>query len=114
MKWFLSAFVAVSLMLGAQAAMAGAGHYHGPVSKEQAGKIAVNIVQNMTKQGSLPTSWAGTSMGSLERTPLNGNLVWRAEFFNAEEPVAEKRKVIVFLTLTGAFIKAEYAEYAAK
>lgn len=109
MKWILNAFVAVFLVLGAHNAMAGAGHYHGPMNEQQAGKIAQSIVRNMAEQGSLPTSWGQTPLGSLEKKSLGGNMVWLAEFTNADEANAKKRKMNVYLTLTGGFIKAEYA-----
>lgn len=109
MKWILSAFVAVFLILGTHNAMAGAGHYHGPVSEQQASKIATSIVHNMAKQGNLPSSWGQTDMASLGKTTLDGNMVWQAKFSNAKETNAEKRKMNVYLTLTGGFIKAEYA-----
>jgi hypothetical protein len=109
MKWILNAFVAVFLVLGAHNANAGAGHYHGPVNEHQASKIAESIVHNMARQGSLPTSWGQTPIGSLGKTSLDGNTVWQARFSNAEETNAEKRKMNVYLSLTGGFIKAEYA-----
>lgn len=109
MKWIQSAFIALSLALGTQNAMAGAGHYHGPVSEAQAGQTAESVVRNMAKQGNLSDSWGVTSLTSLSRASMGGNMVWKAEFANPNESVPERRKLNVYLTLTGGFIKADYA-----
>ena len=109
MKWIQSAFIALFLAFGAQSALAGSGHYHGPVSEEQAGQIAQSVVRNLAGRGDLPDSWSGKSPSSLSRTSLGGNMVWQAEFSNAKETNPERRKLNVFLSLTGGFIKADYA-----
>ena len=109
MKWFTRVFFALFLAFGAQTASAGSGHYHGPVTEAQAGQIAQNIVRNLTTKGSLSESWGNTSLSSLGKTSLDGNMVWRAEFSNAAETAPERRKLNVFLTLTGGFIKADFA-----
>ncbi|MEG3618719.1 DUF6488 family protein [Magnetovibrio sp. PR-2] len=109
MKWIQSVIMALFLAFGAQSAMAGAGHYHGPMSEAQAGQLAERVVSNMAQRGNLSTSWGGTSLDSLGKTTLDGNMVWRAVFSNAEEAAPEKRKLNVYLTLTGGFIKADYA-----
>ena len=83
MKWFTRVFFALFLAFGAQTASAGSGHYHGPVTEAQAGQIAQNIVRNLTTKGSLSS--------------------------NAAETAPERRKLNVFLTLTGGFIKADFA-----
>lgn len=110
MKWIRTALVALSLVFGAHGAMAGAGHHHGPVSETQAGKIAENIVQDMARRGDLSTSWAKLSANGLEKTSLDGNMVWKAVFSNDQEPSPEKRNLNVYMNLTGGLIKTDYAK----
>ena len=109
MKWFKAALIGFVLMFNTYSAMAGSGHSHGPVTKQQAGQIAENIVQNMVKQNGLASSWAQTSLSSLEQGSLDGNVTWKAAFTNDQETVIEKQKLNVYLTLTGGFIGAEYS-----
>lgn len=109
MKWFTRVFFALFLAFGAQTASAGSGHYHGPVTDAQAGQIAQNVVSNLAAKGSLANSWSNTSLNSLSKTSLDGNMVWRAEFSNAAETAPERRKLNIYLTLTGGFIKADFA-----
>lgn len=108
MKIFARILVGCFLALGALEATAGSGHYHGPVSQEQAEATAENIVNNMVKQKSLSQSWEGRPVRSLERVKLGGDLVWRAMFSNDQVKVPSEQTLNVFLTLTGGFIRANY------
>ena len=109
MKWIQMVLVAFFLALGTNNAVAGAGHYHGPVSAQQAGNMAQSVVSNMASKGSLAPTWATASRTGLDRTDMNGNLVWRATYANNKETDPAKRNLHVYLTLTGQFIKADYA-----
>ncbi|MBF0589451.1 MAG: hypothetical protein HQL53_09995 [Magnetococcales bacterium] len=109
MKWFQMAIVAFVLVVGANHTMAGGGHYHGPVSQQRVGDISQNLVNNMARKGDLASSWTTASRTSLDRTTIDGNLVWKAVFANEQESDPSRRNLHVFLTLTGGFIKAKYA-----
>ncbi|HIJ84286.1 MAG: hypothetical protein HW380_2919 [Magnetococcales bacterium] len=110
MKWMQTALVVFSLVFGVNGAMAGSGHHHGPVTEPQVGKIAENIVQDMARRGNLSTSWANRSATGLEKTSLDGNVVWKAVFSNDKEPSPEKRNLNVYINLTGGLIKTDHAK----
>ena len=109
MKSIQMVLVAFFLALGTNNAVAGGGHYHGPVSELQAGSVAQNVVNNMARQGNLAPTWATVQPSSLDKTTLDGNMVWRAAFANDQETDPSKRNLHAYLTLTGGFIKADYA-----
>lgn len=109
MKCLKAILVAFVLVFNVNAAVAGSGHHHGPVTKQQAGYLSENIVQNMALQGELSSHWVQASPSSLDKVSLEGNRVWRAVFTNDQETTPEKRKLTVYLTLTGGFLKADYS-----
>lgn len=108
MQWIKAIFISFFLMFNAVDATAGGGHYHGPVSKEQAERTAKNVVSSLVRQNNLDQSWAQSPMKSIERIKLKGDLVWRAIFANKLITTPGEQNLNVFLTLTGGFITANY------
>lgn len=107
-------FIGVFLMLIAGNAIAGGNHYHGPIGDKQAGYTAESVVRNLVSQKELEQSWAQSSIKSIKKTKLKGDIVWRAMFTNDQITTPGKKNLNVFLTLTGGFIKAGYSDGSLK
>lgn len=86
----------------------GHGHSHGPVNKETAHSKATRIVANFIKQKTLDKSWSGTTVSSSEKKKFNGKEEWVVSFVNDKAVDVEKRKLYIFLTLSGDYIAANY------
>ena len=104
----------LSLTLGlfSMTAMAGGGHDHGhghshePVNQTTANSKATKIVASFIKQKTLDKSWAGTTVNSSEKKTFNGKQEWVVSFVNEKVTDVKKRKLYVFLTLSGDYIAA--------
>ena len=106
----------LSLILGlfSMTAMAGGGHNHGHghshelVNQKTANSKATKIVASFIKQKTLDKSWAGTTVSSSEKKTFNGKQEWVVSFVNEKVTDVNKRKLYVFLTLSGDYIAANY------
>lgn len=108
MKFIKAIFVSLCLTFSATSAFAGSGHAHGPIDQYAAQAKAERTVSNMVKRKVLDNSWQGLPMASIERTKRRGDLIWLARFDNEQVADRSKRKLFVYLTLTGGFITANY------
>ena len=86
----------------------GHGHSHEPVNQATANSKATKIIANFIKQKVLNKSWAGTTVSSSEKKIFNGEQEWVVSFINKKVEDAKKRKLYVFLTLSGDYIAANY------
>ena len=106
----------LSLMLGlfSMTAVAGGGHDHGhghshaPVDQATANSKAIKIIASFIKQKTLDKSWKDTTVTSSEKKMFNGQQEWVVNFVNEKVADAKKRKLYVFLTLSGDYIAANY------
>ncbi|MCW8901502.1 MAG: DUF6488 family protein [Gammaproteobacteria bacterium] len=102
----------LTLGLFSMIAIAGSGHDHGhshePVNQENASSIATKIVANFIKQKTLDKSWESTTVSSSEKKMFNGKQEWVVSFENEKVTDAKKRKLYIFLTLSGDYIAANY------
>ena len=101
-----------TLALVSTLAIAGGGHGHGhshePVNQATANSKATRIISNFIKQKTLNKSWAGTTVSSSEKKTFNGKQEWVVSFVNEKVEDTKKRKLYVFLTLSGDYIAANY------
>lgn len=104
--------LSLSLTLFSMVAIAGSGHGHGhshePVNKTTANSKATKIVASFIKQKTLDKSWAGTTVNSSEKKTFDGRQEWVVSFVNEKVTDVKKRKLYVFLTLSGDYIAANY------
>ena len=95
-------------------AVAGSGHSHGhghshePVNQSTANAKAAKIVKNFIKQNTIDKSWASASLSSSEKKLFNGKQEWVVTFDNNKMADTKKRKLYIFLTLSGNYIAANY------
>ena len=106
--------LAFTLGLFSIAAIAGGGHDHGhghshsPVNQVTANSKATKIIASFIKQKTLDNSWASTTVSSSEKKMFNGRQEWVVSFVNETVADAKKRKLYIFLTLSGDYIAANY------
>lgn len=106
--------LSLTLALFSMAAIAGGGHEHGhghshePVNQITANSKATKIVASFIKQKILDNSWAGTAVNSSEKKTFNGKQEWVVSFANEKVTDVKKRKLYIFLTLSGDYIAANY------
>lgn len=104
----------LTLGLFSMMAIAGGGHDHGhghghePVNQATANLKATKIIASFIKQKTLDKSWAGTTVSSSEKKMFNGSQEWVVSFINEKVADTKKRKLYVFLTLSGDYIAANY------
>ena len=112
MMKFKAILLSLTLGLFSITAVAGSGHDHGhghsPVDQATANSKATKIVASFIKQKTLDKSWTGTTVSSSEKKMFNGQQEWVVSFVNEKVADAEKRKLYVFLTLSGDYIAANY------
>lgn len=101
-----------TLGLFSMMAIAGGGHNHGhshsPVNQATANSKATKIITSFIKKKTLDKSWASTAVSSSEKKTFNGKEEWVVSFINEKVADAKKRKLYVFLTLSGDYIAANY------
>jgi len=103
-----------TLGLFSMMAVAGGGHNHGhgyshsPVNQKAANAIATKVFESFIKQKKLDESWASIAISSSEKKTFNGRQEWVVSFVNEKVTDAKKRKLYVFLTLSGDYIAANY------
>ena len=86
----------------------GHGHSHSPVDQATANSKATKIIASFIKQKTLEKSWAPSIVISSEKKTFNGKQEWVVSFVNKKVTDAKKRKLYVFLTLSGDYIAANY------
>ena len=86
----------------------GHGHSHSPVNQATANSKATKIIASFIKQKTLDKSWASTTVSSSEKKSFNGKEEWVVSFVNEKADDTEKRKLYVFLTLSGDYVAANY------
>ena len=104
--------LSLTLCLLSVTAIAGGGHDHGhshePVNQATANSKATKIIASFIKQKKLDKSWAGSAVNASEKKTFNGKQEWVVSFVNKKVTDAKKRKLYVFLTLSGDYIAANY------
>lgn len=102
------------LCLFSGSVMSGTGHDHGhahshePVSQDIAEQNASRIVNTLIKKGIIEKSWSGIAVDTAEKRKFDGKQEWVVSYKNEAASDPEKRKLYVFLTLTGNYIAANY------
>lgn len=86
----------------------GHGHSHKPVDQATANSKATKIIAGFIKQKKLDKSWADTKVNSSEQKTFNARREWVVSFVNEKITDAKKRKLYVFLTLSGDYIATNY------
>lgn len=111
---FKTLLLSFTLGLFSLTAIAGGGHDHGnghshsPVDKMTAKAKANKIIASFVKQKTIGKSWASASTHSIEKKTFNGKQEWVVTFVNKDITDSDKRKLYVFLTLSGDYIAANY------
>jgi len=104
----------LTLGLFSVTAIAGGGHDHGhghshePVDQTTANSKATKIIASFIKQKKLDKSWAGITVNASEKKMFHGKQEWVVSFVNKKVTDAKKRKLYVFLTLSGDYIATNY------
>ena len=111
---FKTLLLTFTLSLFSVAVIAGGGHDHGQghshsvVDQTTVNSNATKIITSLIKNNKLDKSWAGIAVNSSEKKIFNGRQEWVVSFVNNKVTDAKKRKLYVFLTLTGDYIAANY------
>ena len=99
---------AMSFILLSAPVLAGAGHDHAPISKEQAGKKAAKNLETLVKKGKIDKSWSGKPVNSIEKKTFSKGPEWVVTFKN--EGLADKAKhtLYMFYSLDGHYLATNY------
>lgn len=106
--------LSLTLSLFSMLAIAGGGHDHGhghshePVNQSAANTNATKILNSFVKQKTIDKSWTSASVSSSEKKLFNGKQEWVVSFLNEKIADTKKRKLYIFLTLSGNYIAANY------
>ena len=113
MKILATSLVLSSLFFGAPV-VAGTDHDHGhshaqaPVTKETAEKNAEKVVASFVVSGKIDKSWAPITASTSEKKEFSGRSEWVVIFINEKITDTAKKKLYVFLTLSGEYIAVNY------
>ncbi len=114
---FITLLFGAFLSLSAFSAVAGSGHDHDhghshshtPVTQEQIGLNAAEIVKALVKRSKLDESWKSIEATSIKKITVQGNPEWVVVFVNKKITDTDKQKLYVFLTLGGDYIAANHS-----
>ncbi|MDH5518308.1 MAG: DUF6488 family protein [Gammaproteobacteria bacterium] len=86
----------------------GHGHSHAPVDQATAKVMASKIITSFVKQKTIDESWLSVTDSTVEKKVFNGQQEWVVSFVNEKISDAKKRKLYVFLSLSGDYVAANY------
>jgi len=97
--------------------MAGGSHDHGhghshsaaPVDQATAQTKATTVVAGLVKRNKLAKSWASVAVNSANKKDFKGKKEWLITFVNNKVADKAKKKLYVFLTLSGDYIAANFS-----
>ena len=84
------------------------GHGHSPVDQATAEAMASKIIASFVKQKTIDNSWSVIPATSVDKKTFNEKQEWVVSFVNEKMPDLDKRKLYIFLTLSGDYIAANY------
>lgn len=84
------------------------GHSHSPVDQTVAKAKATEIIASFVKQKTIDKSWSSIPAKSVDKKKFDSRQEWVVSFENVKITKADKRKLYVFLTLSGDYIAANY------
>lgn len=90
----------------------GHGHSHGPVNitEEQAKSIATYRVADLIHAREIDASWKAVSAEAAEQIATDGKSEWAVAFLSEDPVKPEEAKLLVFLSLTGEFVRTDFSE----
>jgi hypothetical protein len=88
-------------------ALAGPGHSHDPITKEQAAAKAAKKRDQLVKAGKLDKSWGGVAVSGVEQKTYAKGPEWVVTFRNdAADPA--KRTLYIFYALDGHYLATNF------
>lgn len=110
----LSICLLILFSLSSTLAYGGEGHGHShepsePISKNEAGEKASDIVKNIVEKGKFPASWALLQPATIEQKTFKKGPEWVVTFDNPKIENKDKQTLYVFLSLTGHFLGANFS-----
>ena len=85
------------------------GHSHGPVSGEDAAKMAGTRLNKLANAGKIPASWKGINPSSTVKKQYSKGPEWVITFKNSKVKDVKKQTLYMFFTLDGIYIAANYS-----
>ena len=86
----------------------GHGHSHSPVNQVAAKEKATQIIASFVKKKTIGKSWSSIPAKTAEKKTFNDKQEWVVSFINEKVTDTKKRKLYIFLTLSGEYIAANY------
>jgi hypothetical protein len=86
----------------------GHGHSHSPVDQATAKTKASKIIASLVKQKTIDKSWTSIPVNAAEKKTFNGKQEWVVSYVNEKVADANKRKLYIFLTLSGDYVAANF------
>ena len=113
-KQLITLIMAAASLLFITPAISGSGHSHdgshshGPVSGEDATKMAATRLNNLVKAGKIPGSWSGLNAISTVKKEYSNGPEWVITFKNTKVNDVKKQTLYMFFTLDGQYIAANF------
>ncbi|MDH5446238.1 MAG: DUF6488 family protein [Gammaproteobacteria bacterium] len=109
MKKIILSIMFCGLMgLNSSAVLAGAGHSHGPISKEKAIIKAEKRLGRLVKKGKVDKSWKGIKANRAEKKTYNGKEEWLVTFKNPGLSDKSKQTLYMFFKIDGHYLATNY------
>ena len=91
---------------------AGGNHDHGikhpPVNQEVANTYALKVIDSLISRNRIDKSWEAISISATEKKTFDGRQEWVVSFVNENIADEDKKKLYVFLTLSGEYLAVNY------
>jgi len=84
-------------------------HAEPPVNQKTAEKKATNIIAQLINNKQLDESWVPITASSVKKVVFKGYQEWEVIFVNNKVADTTKRKIYVFLTLSGDHVAVNYS-----
>jgi len=85
------------------------GHSHGPISSEDAAKMAAIRVSKLASAGKIPASWTGIKANSVVKKQYSKGPEWVVTLKNQKVSDVKKQTLYMFFTLDGVYIATNYS-----
>lgn len=90
-------------------ALAGPGHSHDPITKEQAAAKAAKKRDQLVKAGKLDKSWGGVAVSTVEKKIYAKGPEWVVTFRNEAAADPARRTLYIFYALDGHYLAANFS-----
>lgn len=104
----LLAAAVCSFMIVSTSAIAGSGHSHDPITKEQASAMAAKKRDQLVQSGKLDKNWNGVAVSAVEQKTFAKGPEWVVTFRNDAIADPAQRTLYIFYALDGHYLASNF------